>query len=403
MTKKKPRHWHGPSWWDKDQWGCEQSEHREHREHRRPPPTWWNSHRRRGGPWLHSDQGLFFRFALVFGFFVLLGCGILAVLAVGALFFFREGLPAPTRPWPVIWPVLGLVLVLLIALRWVGSLASRRFTVPLSETMKAADALASGDLSARVPEQGDGELRRFVRSFNVMAEALEAADRQRRELLADVAHELRTPLTIIQGNLEGLRDGVYDPSPDHLDLVLDETRNLSRLVEDLRLLAVAEAGQLRMKPQMLDVRQLLVDVRDAFTAQADEAGISLAVEVSSPVPPLYADPQRLGQVLGNLLANSLQHTPSGGLVTLGAEADSEWREVQLWVADTGEGIPGEDLPYLFDRFYRTDKSRTRSTGGAGLGLPIARQLVRAHGGRIGVESQLGQGTRFTVALPVAGD
>jgi two-component system OmpR family sensor kinase/two-component system sensor histidine kinase BaeS len=298
---------------------------------------------------------------------------------------------------------LGLVLVLLIALRWVYAQASRRFTVPLSETMKAADALASGDLSARVPEQGDGEFRRFAHSFNEMAEALEAADRQRRELLADVAHELRTPLTIIQGNLEGLRDGVYDPSPDHLDLVLDETRNLSRLVEDLRLLALAEAGQLRMKPEMLDVRQLLVDVRDAFTAQVDEAGISLAVEVSSPVPPLHADPQRLGQVLGNLLANSLQHTPSGGLVTLGAEADSEWREVQLWVADTGEGIPAEDLPYLFDRFYRTDKSRTRSTGGAGLGLPIARQLVRAHGGRIGVESQLGQGTRFTVALPVAGD
>ena len=371
MTKKKPRHWHGPSWWDKDQWG---GEHREHREHRRPPPTWWNSHRRRGGSWRHSDRGLFFRFALVFGFFVLLGCGILAVLAVGALFFFREGLPAPTRPWPVIWPVLGLVLVLLIALRWVGSLASRRFTVPLSETMKAADALAAGDLSARVPEQGDGEFRRFARSFNEMAEALEAADRQRRELLADVAHELRTPLTIIQGNLEGLRDGVYDPSPDHLDLVLDETRKLSRLAEDLRLRALAEAGQLRMKPQMLDVRQFLVDVRDAFTAQADEAGISLAVEV-----------------------------PSGGLVTLGAEAGSEWREVQLWVADTGEGIPAEDLPYLFDRFYRTDKSRTRSTGGAGLGLPIARQLVRAHGGRIGVESQLGQGTRFTVALPVAGD
>ncbi len=394
MTKKKPRHWHGPSWWDNDQWGFE---------HRRPPPTWWTSHRRRGGPWRHSDQGLFFRFALVFGFFVLLGCGILAVLAAGALFFFREGLPAPTHPWPVIWPVLGLVLLLLIALRWVYSLASRRFTVPLSETMKTADALASGDLSARVPEQGDGEFRRFARSFNEMAEALETADRQRRGLLADVAHELRTPLTIIQGNLEGLRDGVYDPSPDHLDLVLDETRNLSRLVEDLRLLALAEAGQLRMKPEMLDVRQLLVDVRDAFTAQADEAGISLAVEVPSPVPPLYADPQRLGQVLGNLLANSLQHTPSGGLVTLGAEADSEWREVQLWVADTGEGIPTEDLPYLFDRFYRTDKSRTRSTGGAGLGLPIARQLVRAHGGRIGVESQLGQGTRFTVALPVAGD
>ncbi len=394
MTKKKPRHWQGPSWWDNDQWGFE---------HRRPPPTWWNSHRRRGGPWRHSEQGLFFRFALVFGFFVLLGCGVLAVLAVGALFFFREGLPAPTHPWPVIWPVLGLVLLLLIALRWVYSLASRRFTVPLSETMKAADALASGDLSARVPEQGDGEFRRFARSFNEMAEALETADRQRRELLADVAHELRTPLTIIQGNLEGLRDGVYDPSPDHLDLILDETRNLSRLVEDLRLLALAEAGQLCMKPEMLDVRQLLIDVRDAFTAQADEAGISLEVEVPSPVPPLYADPQRLGQVLGNLLANSLQHTHLGGLVTLGAEADSEWREVQLWVADTGEGIPAEDLPYLFDRFYRTDKSRTRSTGGAGLGLPIARQLVRAHGGRIGVESQLGQGTRFTVALPVAGD
>jgi two-component system OmpR family sensor kinase/two-component system sensor histidine kinase BaeS len=264
--------------------------------------------------------------------------------------------------------------------------------------MKAADAIAGGDLSARVALEGSGEFTHFARSFNRMAEALETADHQRRELLADVAHELRTPLTVIQGNLEGLRDGVYEATPDHLDLVLDETHRLSRLVDDLRLLTLAEAGQLPLDPQRLDVPQLLADVRDAFACQADEAGISLVIDTPESLPPLVADPQRLGQILGNLLANALRHTPPGGEITLGAAPTT--KGVRLWVADTGEGVRPEDLPRIFDRFWRADPARSHEPGvGMGLGLAIAKSLVEAHGGRIWAESQVGQGTKVSCILP----
>jgi two-component system OmpR family sensor kinase/two-component system sensor histidine kinase BaeS len=271
--------------------------------------------------------------------------------------------------------------------------------------MKAADALAEGDLSARVAEEGGGEFGRFTRSFNRMAEALETADRQRRELLADVAHELRTPLTVIQGNLEGLRDGVYEATPDHLDLVLDETRKLGHLVDDLRLLTLAEAGQLPLDLQVLDVSQLLADVRDAFAYQANEAGIILEVDEGGALPPLVADPQRLGQVLGNLVTNALRYTPPGGEISLGADLESVDVTpgfVRLWVADTGEGIPASDLPRIFDRFWRGDPARTRETGaGSGLGLAIAKSLIEAHGGRIWAESRVDQGTMVSCFLPLS--
>jgi two-component system OmpR family sensor kinase/two-component system sensor histidine kinase BaeS len=268
--------------------------------------------------------------------------------------------------------------------------------------MKAADALAQGDLSARVPVQGSREFRHFAHAFNRMAETLETADRQRRELMADVAHELRTPLAVIQGNLEGLRDGVYAATPDHLELVLDETYKLSRLVDDLRLLTLAEAGQLTLDIQTLDVRQLLADVRDAYAYQANEAEISLALEVAESLPTLSADPQRLGQILGNLLTNALRHTPPGGGVTLGADLLPGGREIQLWVSDTGEGIPPEDLTRIFDRFWRGDAARSRALGaGSGLGLAIAKSLVEAHGGGICANSELGQGTTITCQLPLS--
>ncbi len=272
--------------------------------------------------------------------------------------------------------------------------------------MKAADALAAGDLSARVSVRGSREFRRLARSFNHMAQALETADRQRREMMADIAHELRTPLTVIQGNLEGLRDGVYQATSEHLALVLDETYKLSHLVDDLRLLTLAEAGQLPLDLQTLNVPQLLTDVHDVFVCQADEAGIALEVDTVEPLPPLCADPQRLGQVLGNLVTNALRHTPAGGKVTLGAaivshEDGIDDDRMRLWVADTGEGIPAEDLPRIFDRFWRGDPARTRDAGsGSGLGLAIAKSLVETHGGRIWAESQAGQGTTLFCLLPL---
>ena len=412
MRKKDRWHRHRPPWRHEEQW-----EEWLAQRHGPSAPPW---HRPREGrkEW-HTGGGLFFRFLLVFGLVVVLGCGALAALgAVLAVFFYQRSsvpLPVPTPPhelsWnPLRWIVgfLGVAFVLVLAVRFVSRRAARRITSPLSEMMTAADALAEGDLTARAPVEGSGGFRDFARSFNRMAEALEMANRHRRELLADVAHELRTPLTIIQGNLEGLRDGVYEATPEHLDLVLDETHKFSRLVDDLRLLTLAEAGQLPLDAQALDVLQLLADVRDAFDCRASEAEIALALDVAEGLPPLYADPQRLGQVLGNLVTNALRHTPPGGEVTLGAASVPPGMAaptgILLWVADNGEGIPAKDLPRVFDRFWRGDPARSHDQGaGSGLGLAIAKGLVEANGGRIWAESQVGEGTTVSCLFPVLPD
>jgi two-component system OmpR family sensor kinase/two-component system sensor histidine kinase BaeS len=280
----------------------------------------------------------------------------------------------------------------------------RGVATPLSDVMSAADAVAEGDLSTRVPTsaRGHGEFRRLARSFNHMVEELERADQQRRNLTADVAHELRTPLHIIQGNLEGLLDQVYEPTPEHINATLDETRALARLVDDLRTLSLAEAGQLPLVRELVDVSELLTDVQTSFSGQAEAAGVDLCVETDQDVSTatVFADVGRLDQILSNMVANALRHTAAGGTITLWAETGKE--AARIAVSDTGEGIPAEDLPFIFDRFWRGDRSRSRLAGaGSGLGLAIARQLVQAHGGRIGAESELGQGTTITIELPTA--
>jgi two-component system sensor histidine kinase BaeS len=252
-----------------------------------------------------------------------------------------------------------------------------------------------------------------------MAEALERADAQRRNLMADVAHELRTPLHIIQGNLEGVLDGVYAPDEAHIDTTLEETRALARLVEDLRTLSLAEAGQLPLVWERVDVAELLADARTSFSGQAEAAGVALRVEAArgpsngaqgeSGGLTVRADGGRLDQVLANLLANALRHTQAGGAITLRAERASP-EGVRIVVQDTGEGIPPEELPHIFDRFWRGEGARPGGTGagarlggrgtGSGLGLAIAKQLVQAHGGRIRAASEPGQGTTFTVELPL---
>ena len=276
-------------------------------------------------------------------------------------------------------------------------LLSRRTLAPLQNLGAAARRLGRGDLSQRAETIGPTEIRELAHSFNVMAEGLEEAERQRRNLTADVAHELRTPLSNIQGYLEAIRDGLVDPTPETIDTIHGQALHLSRLVEDLRLLAQMEAGALELNRSDVQVDGLLQSCVEAVRPRAEAKGIDLSVNSEPPLATIDVDSTRISQVIGNLLENAITYTPEGGRVTVSVrEADSA---IEVSVADTGPGIAAEDLPRLFDRFYRADPSRDRSTGGAGLGLTIARRLVEAHGGTIEVESELENGSSFTVRLP----
>ena len=290
-------------------------------------------------------------------------------------------------------------------------LLSRRTLAPLQSLGAAARRLGRGDLSQRAETTGPTEIRELAHSFNFMAEGLEEAERQRRNLTADVAHELRTPLSNIQGYLEAIRDGLVDPSPETIDTIHGQALHLSRLVEDLRVLAQAEAGALQLQLSPTRIEELLQSTVEAVRPRADAKGINLGFDVDASLPTLDLDATRISQVIGNLLENAITHTPEDGRVMVSArvlrqaqdergsvEVD-ERQVVEVTVADTGPGIAPEDLPRIFDRFYRTDPSRDRSTGGAGLGLTIARRLAEAHGGIIGAESEIGRGSRFTVQLP----
>jgi two-component system sensor histidine kinase BaeS len=296
----------------------------------------------------------------------------------------------------------------------VGLVLSRGMSRPLSNLTAATRAVAAGDLSVRVSARYPGEVGELAAAFNQMAKDLARADELRRNLTADVAHELRTPLSVIRGKLEGVLDGVYPATPEHLEPVLEETRLLTHLVEDLRLLALAEAGQLALEKRPMDIGDLLRDAQVNFGPQASDRGVTLALDLPPGLPEVVADRRRIAQVLGNLLTNALRHTPQGGCVTLSAnavpppagpalgaaEGGTGGGMVEVTVADTGTGIPPEDLPYIFERFWRGEKSRSRAGGGIGLGLAIAKQLVEMHGGAIRVGSAPGKGSAFTFTLPV---
>jgi len=301
--------------------------------------------------------------------------------------------------------ICGLVLGIPMLIMFVGSRIFRSYAVPLADIMDAAEEVATGNLQVRVKERGSREFQQLAGSFNRMTEELARTDQQRRNLTADVAHELRTPLHIIQGNLEGILDGIYAPTPEHIEATLQETRTLARLVDDLRTLSLAESGQLQLHAEVIDVHDLLADVATSFSPQAESAGIQLCVQdEQAQTMALFADPGRLDQVLSNLVSNALRHTPSGGTITLSATPlhnNGNGEQIQLAVADTGEGIAPADLPFVFDRFWRGDRARTHKEGtGSGLGLAITGQLVKAHGGTITVDSELGHGATFTVTLPV---
>ena len=349
-----------------------------------------------------------------------------------------------------------------------GLLLTESLARPLRAVRDAARRIGSGELSVRVPLRSEDEVGDVAEAFNQMAADLERNEQQRRTMMADIAHELRTPLSVIRGQVEALEDGVFPLTHDNLAPIRDQSLLLARLVDDLRDLALAEAGRLPLECDEVDLRALAHRVVAAFRPHAHAKGITLTIDdpafarspharaggaaegsptaaehpptpspstrgpgysgaraggegvpqpaaglpAPSPrtrgegggggnaVPPIWADAQRIEQVFANLLSNAVRHTPEGGRINITLSAGGD--QVQVRIQDTGPGIPPEDLPHIFDRFYRADKARSRAEGGTGLGLSIARRLAQAHGGDIAVASAPGQGATFTVTLPVAG-
>jgi len=372
--------------------------------HQRPP--WWPENEEwpatreawrrvgRRNPFFRR-MGCFF-----FGFAVLAFVGLLGILRlILAPFIDFHGTPPFDRP-DFIFPLglLGFIL-LIFAVGW-GTRSLRRISRPLDELVDASNKVAEGDYSIRVEERGPPEVYSLMRGFNSMAERLQVNDQQRRNMLADVSHELRTPLTVIQGNVEGILDGVYLADETRLKSILEETQVLSRLIEDLRTLALAESGALQLKREPTDLNELIRDTVAGFETQAKEKQINLAVSLID-ISEINIDPQRVREVLTNLISNALRYTPVQGEVTVSlAESDGltgepvSKRGVVISIHDSGVGIESADLPHIFDRFYKSSDS-----GGMGLGLSIAKYLVEAHGGKIWAESEVGKGTKILFILP----
>jgi signal transduction histidine kinase len=322
---------------------------------------------------------------VVLGMLVLAASGILSAAWLTAQRFGGEGWFGAMGGGFVLL-VLGLVLTAMFR-------AVRRFAMPLDEVMDAADRVAEGDYGVRVRESGPPPMRALARSFNTMTERLQRADQLRRDLMADLAHELRTPLTVLRGRLEGLLDGVYARDDQQIAELLDDTRVLSRLIEELRTLALSDAGALPLQKEPTDVVELVRDVVRSMHAEAERKSVSLTVSASPGSVVSDLDPVRIQEVLTNLLANAIRHTPADRAVTVDVSRTSDGAVVT--VADTGEGIPPDEVARIFDRFYKGATS-----AGSGLGLTIAKGIVVAHGGEITASSEPGRGTAVTFALPV---
>jgi two-component system OmpR family sensor kinase len=284
----------------------------------------------------------------------------------------------------------------------IGLILSRNLTAPLQRLAGAARAVAAGDLKQHVKVEGSAEMAEVGQAFNEMTDALANAETLRQNMVADVAHELRTPLSVVQGNLQAILDDVYPLDMAEISKLYDETRLLSRLVDDLRELALADAGQLHMDLRPVDATEVILATTNALALAAEAQNVTLAAEIPGILPVVRADHDRLAQILRNLLVNALRYTQAQGSVTVTAVTGAGTLEIA--VADTGEGIGAQELPHIFDRFWRANRSRTRGdrwSGGSGLGLSVAQSLVEAQGGRIWAESEPGQGSTFRFTLPLA--
>jgi signal transduction histidine kinase len=377
----------------------------------RPPqqrPPWWPAEEAwppQAPLWRRGRDRFFRRWRWLIGiwfWFNIIGCA-LGILAAGIALGWLNAPPLdPGMPMMrglgMFWRMGGgLCLTGLIFAGGIGFIfviitASRRVVRPLGDIMDAAGRVEAGDYGVRVPEEGSREVRDLARAFNSMTTRLQTNEEQRRRLLADVTHELRTPLTVMQGNLEAMLDGVYTRDDEHLEPILNETRVMSRLVEDLRTLSLAESGALKLHKEPTDLSILASETVASFQAQADGAGIILKADVSPELPLLDIDPVRIREVLANLIANSLRHTSAGGTIMI--TGSNGGGHVAMSVVDTGSGISAADLPHIFDRFYKSEGSR-----GMGLGLAIAKNLVAAHGGTITAQSESGRGTTIRFTLP----
>lgn len=304
--------------------------------------------------------------------------------------------------WLAILIAVGVAVIL-------GLVLTRRITRPLQALAAGARQIAGGHLGHRVELSSRDEVGEVAESFNAMARSLDENEQARRRLMADIAHELATPLTVIEGTVDGILDGVFQPDAEHLGSVKEQTVLLTRLISDLRDISLAESGQLKLERAPTDMVELVGRKVSQAELAAREKGIRLELKAAPGLPAVNVDAGRMEQVVANLLTNAVRHTPGGESITVSmrtVDADAAHRvdgpSLVMSVADTGEGIAPEHLPYVFERFYRAETARSRAGGGAGLGLAIARQMVQAHGGRVWVESQPGQGSTFYVALPLSG-
>lgn len=355
---------------------------------------------------------LWLQFSLAFGAMVIVAAA--AIIFVGIMLRperpqFDPATPPPTEEQQIEFrirmrQVFAQSLISIVAIGGAIGVAagiwmSRRMTAPLEELTHGAELIGTGDLAHRVMPQGSAEMLALAHSFNQMATQLQKEAQMRQNLLADVAHELRTPLTVLQGNLRAMLDDVYPLDKTEVAHLYDQTRHLHRLVNDLRELAQAEARQLPLTLQETDLTALVDAAVASFEPIADEQQIALRRRPPTQKVIVSVDRARMTQVVQNLLSNALRHTPSAGQITVSIGQQN--RLAHIAICDSGDGIEPEQLPFLFDRFYRTDRARDRDSGGAGLGLAIVRALTELHGGKVSVQSPgIGAGSTFVVELPV---